>query len=67
MLTLTNTPGAPLSIPTPNPAWMDSDLAQLAQLADTANRFCDLECLPNDARWRAQRRAERDIWTSASR
>jgi acyl-CoA dehydrogenase len=41
---------------------MDSDLAQLA---DTANRFFDRECLPNEARWRAQRHADRDIWNKA--
>ena len=40
----------------PKSAWMDSDLEQLA---DTANRFFDRECLPNDARWREQRRAAR--------
>ena len=41
---------------------MDSDLQQLA---DTANRFFDKECLPHDARWREQRRADRDLWTKA--
>ena len=41
---------------------MDSDLQQLA---DTANRFFDRECLPHDARWREQRRADRDLWTKA--
>ena len=46
----------------PTPAWMNSDLVQLQ---DTANRFFDRECLPNDARWRAQRHADRDIWNKA--
>ena len=49
-------------IKTPTPAWMDSDLETLA---DTANKFFDKECLPNDARWRQQRRADRDLWTKA--
>ena len=49
-------------IPQPIPAWMDSDLLQLA---DTANRFFDKACLPHDARWREQRRADRDLWTKA--
>ena len=51
-----------MSVPIPKPAWMDSDLEQLA---DTANRFADRECLPNDERWRAQRHAERNIWNKA--
>jgi len=51
-----------MSIPVPTPSWMDSDLVQLA---DTANRFFDRECLPNEARWRAQRHADRDIWNKA--
>ena len=46
----------------PTPAWMDSDLQQLA---DTANRLFDRECLPNDAHWRAQRHADRALWTRA--
>jgi acyl-CoA dehydrogenase len=51
-----------MSVPIPKPAWMDSDLEQLA---DTATRFADRECLPNDERWRAQRHAERNIWNKA--
>ena len=51
-----------MSIPIPTPTWMDSDLQQLA---DTAHRFADRACLPNDARWRAQRHADRSIWTAA--
>ena len=49
-------------ITSPKPLWMDSDLEQLT---DTANRFFDRECLPNDARWREQRRADRELWTKA--
>ncbi len=45
-------------ITTPTPAWMDSDLAMLA---DTADKFFERECLPNDARWRQQRRADREL------
>ena len=51
-----------MSIVVPKPGWMDSDLEQLA---DTTNRFADRDCLPHDERWRAQRHADRDIWTKA--
>lgn len=51
-----------MSIPIPTPTWMDSDLQQLS---DTTNRFADRACLPNDERWRAQRHADRSIWTEA--
>ena len=34
-------------------------------LADTANKFFDRECLPNDARWRAQHGVGKDIWRQA--
>jgi acyl-CoA dehydrogenase len=51
-----------MAITIPKPSWMDSDLEQLA---DTANRFADRECVPNDARWRVQRHADRDIWNKA--
>ncbi len=51
-----------MSIVIPKPSWMDSDLEQLA---DTTNRFADHECLPHDERWRAQRHADRSIWTQA--
>ena len=51
-----------MSIIVPKPSWMDSDLAQLT---DTTNRFADRDCLPHDERWRAQRHADRDIWTKA--
>ncbi len=51
-----------MSIVVPKPSWMDSDLEQLT---DTTNRFADRDCLPHDERWRAQRHADRDIWTKA--
>ena len=51
-----------MAITIPKPSWMDSDLEQLA---DTAKRFADRECVPNDARWRVQRHADRDIWNKA--
>lgn len=51
-----------MSIVIPRPSWMDSDLEQLA---DTTNRFADRDCLPHDTRWRAQRHADRSIWTTA--
>ena len=46
----------------PKPAWLTEDLEQLA---DTATRFADRECLPHDARWREQRRGDREIWNKA--
>ena len=49
-------------IPQPRPSWMDNDLELLA---DNATRFFERECVPNDARWRAQRHGDRDIWNKA--
>ena len=49
-------------IPTPRPAWMDDDLELLA---DNAARFFERECVPHDARWRAQRHGDRRIWNKA--
>ena len=49
-------------IPTPRPAWMDDDLELLA---DNAARFFERECVPHDARWRAQRHGDRGIWNKA--
>jgi acyl-CoA dehydrogenase len=46
----------------PRPAWFTDDLQQLA---DNATRFAQRECLPHDARWREQRRGDRDIWNKA--
>lgn len=43
-------------------AWMDDDLEQLA---DTAVRFFERECVPHDMRWREQRHGDRDIWNKA--
>ncbi|MBK9364224.1 MAG: acyl-CoA dehydrogenase family protein [Rubrivivax sp.] len=51
-----------MSLPSPRPAWFTDDLQALA---DTATRFAERECLPHDARWRAQRRGDRDIWNKA--
>ena len=44
------------------PDWFTEDLQALA---DTAERFAERECLPHDARWREQRRGDRDIWLKA--
>ena len=44
------------------PAWFTEDLEALA---DTATRFAERECLPHDARWREQRRGDREIWNKA--
>jgi hypothetical protein len=46
----------------PRPAWFTEDLEQLA---DNATRFAERECLPHDARWREQRRGDREIWHKA--
>jgi hypothetical protein len=46
----------------PKPAWQTDDLEQLA---DTATRFAERDCLPHDARWREQRRGDREIWHKA--
>ena len=43
-------------------AWMDEDLQQLA---DTAAKFFERECVPHDMRWREQRHGDRDIWNKA--
>ena len=51
-----------MPIPTPRPAWLDADLELLA---DNATRFFTRECLPHQARWREQRRGDRDIWLKA--
>jgi acyl-CoA dehydrogenase len=47
-----------------NPArpWMNEELEMLR---DSARRFFERECVPNEARWRAQHHADRDIWTRA--
>jgi acyl-CoA dehydrogenase len=52
----------PMSIAHPRPSWMDSDLELLA---DNAARFFERECLPHDARWREQKRGDREIWNQA--
>ena len=51
-----------MSLANPRPAWYSEDLEALA---DTATRFADRECLPHDARWREQRRGDREIWHKA--
>ena len=42
--------------------WMDADLEMLR---DTARRFFERECVPNESRWRAQHHADRDLWNKA--
>jgi acyl-CoA dehydrogenase len=42
--------------------WMNEELQMLR---DSARRFFDRECTPHEARWRAQRHADREIWTKA--
>jgi acyl-CoA dehydrogenase len=51
-----------MTIPSPDAPWMTPELQQLA---DTTTRFVERECLPNDARWRAQKHGDRDIWRRA--
>ena len=48
--------------PTMTRAWMDPELEMLR---DTARRFFERECVPHEARWRAQHHADRDIWNKA--
>jgi len=38
---------------------------ELAMLRETARRFFERECVPHEARWRAQHHADRDIWNKA--
>ncbi|TWO73371.1 acyl-CoA dehydrogenase [Caenimonas sedimenti] len=42
--------------------WMNPELEMLR---DTARRFFARECVPNEARWRAQHHADRAVWTQA--
>ena len=42
--------------------WMDSDLDMLR---DTARKFFERECVPNESRWREQHHADREIWFKA--
>jgi acyl-CoA dehydrogenase len=44
--------------------WMSEELELLR---DSARRFFERECVPHDARWRAQQHADRAIWTQAGR
>ena len=46
----------------PRRPWMD---AELEMLRDNARRFFERECVPHDARWRAQHHADREIWNKA--
>lgn len=45
------------------PSWFTEDLQAVAE---TAERFAERECVPNDPRWREQRRGDRDIWLKAA-
>jgi acyl-CoA dehydrogenase len=38
---------------------------ELEMLRDSARRFFARECVPHEARWRAQHHADREIWTQA--
>lgn len=42
--------------------WTDSDLEMLRE---TARRFFERECVPNEVRWARQHHADRDIWVKA--
>ncbi len=46
----------------PSRPWMD---AELELLQGSARRFFERECVPNEARWRAQMHADRAIWDKA--
>jgi len=43
-------------------AWMNEELEMLR---DTARRFFQRECVPQEKRWREQHHADRSIWTQA--
>ncbi len=51
-----------MAIPQPTPPWMSEDLVLLA---DNAARFFERECVPHEARWRAQHHGDREIWHKA--
>jgi len=42
--------------------WMNEELEMLR---DTARRFFQRECVPNESRWRQQHHADREIWSKA--
>lgn len=44
--------------------WMDSDLEIFRE---TVARFVETEMVPHDARWRAQRHVDREVWLAAGR
>lgn len=44
--------------------WMNPELEQVR---DTAQRFFESECLPNEERWQAQGHADRSVWTQAGK
>ncbi|CAN7620215.1 acyl-CoA dehydrogenase family protein [Variovorax sp. LjRoot84] len=46
----------------PTRPWMTEELEMLR---DSARRFFERECVPNETRWRVQHHADRDIWTKA--
>jgi len=46
----------------PTRPWMTEELQMLR---DSARRFFARECVPHEARWRAQQHADRAIWTQA--
>jgi acyl-CoA dehydrogenase len=46
----------------PRRSWEDEEVALLRE---NARRFFARECVPNELRWRAQGRAEREIWNKA--
>ncbi|MBT2322761.1 acyl-CoA dehydrogenase family protein [Variovorax paradoxus] len=46
----------------PERPWMSEELEMLR---DTARRFFQRECVPHEARWRAQHHADREIWSRA--
>jgi len=49
-------------IQTPKPEWLTPELQMLA---DTAAKFAEKEMLPHDARWRAQKHGDRELWNKA--
>lgn len=52
----------PSSLASPSRPWMDSELQMLR---DSARRFFETECVPQQEHWAAQKHVDRDIWRRA--
>lgn len=52
----------PSRLASPSRPWMDSELQMLR---DSARRFFETECVPQQEKWAAQKHVDRDIWRRA--